>query len=90
MIGADFREALPIAGEDGTLANRMKDTAAMGNLRAKTGTLTGVSCLSGYVHTLDGEPLVFSIMINNFVGPASTARRAQDAIGVLLAGFSRK
>lgn len=90
VIGADFREALPVAGEDGTLANRMKDTAAMGNLRAKTGTLTGVSCLSGYVHTLDGEPLVFSIMINNFVGPASTARRAQDAIGVLLAGFSRK
>ncbi|MXW03517.1 MAG: D-alanyl-D-alanine carboxypeptidase/D-alanyl-D-alanine-endopeptidase [Gemmatimonadetes bacterium] len=90
LIGADFREALPVAGEDGTLANRMKDTAAMGNLRAKTGTLTGVSCLSGYVHTRDGEPLVFSIMINNFVGPASTARRAQDAIGVLLAGFSRK
>ncbi|MCY3714438.1 MAG: D-alanyl-D-alanine carboxypeptidase/D-alanyl-D-alanine-endopeptidase [Gemmatimonadetes bacterium] len=89
-IGDDFREALPVAGVDGTLANRMKDTAAMGNLRAKTGTLSGVSCLSGYVHTLDGEPLVFSIMINNFVGPASTARSAQDAIGVLLAGFSRK
>ncbi len=89
-IGDDFREALPVAGVDGTLANRMKDTAAMGNLRAKTGTLTGVSCLSGYVHTLDGEPLVFSIMINNFVGPASTARSAQDAIGALLAGFSRK
>lgn len=90
VIGADFLEALPVAGVDGTVANRMKDTAAMGNLRAKTGTLSGVSCLSGYVHTLDGEPLVFSIMINNFVGPASTARRAQDAIGVLLAGFSRK
>ncbi len=89
-IAADFLEALPVAGVDGSLRNRMKDTAAMGNLRAKTGTLSGVSCLSGYVHTLDGEPLVFSIMINNFVGPASTARGAQDAIGVLLAGFSRK
>lgn len=89
-IGADFREALPVAGVDGTLRNRMKDTAAMGNLRAKTGTLTGVSCLSGYVLTRDGEPLVFSIMMNNFVGPASTARRTQDEIGVLLAGFSRK
>ena len=89
-IGEAFREALPIAGVDGTLRNRMKDTAAMGNLRAKTGTLSGVSCLSGYVRTRDGEPLVFSIMINNFVGPASTARRTQNEIGVLLAEFSRK
>ncbi len=89
-IGGHFREALPIAGVDGSLRNRMKDTPAMGNLRAKTGTLTGVSCLSGYVTTLDGEPLVFSIMMNNYVGPASTARRVQDEIGVLLAGFSRK
>ena len=89
-IGEAFRESLPIAGVDGTLRNRMKDTAAMGNLRAKTGTLTGVSCLSGYVRTRDGEPLVFSIMINNFVGPASTARRTQNEIGVLLAEFSRK
>ena len=89
-IGGHFREALPIAGVDGSLRNRMKDTPAMGNLRAKTGTLTGVSCLSGYVYTRDGEPLVFSIMMNNFVGPASTARRTQDEIGVLLAGFSRK
>ena len=89
-IGGHFQEALAVAGVDGSLKNRMKDTAAMGNLRAKTGTLTGVSCLSGYVHTLDGEPLVFSIMMNNFVGPASTARRTQDEIGVLLAGFSRK
>lgn len=89
-IGRSFREALPIAGVDGSLRNRMKDTAAMGNLRAKTGTLTGVSCLSGYVNTRDGEPLVFSIMMNNFVGSASTARRTQDEIGVLLAEFSRK
>ena len=89
-IGPSFLEALPVAGVDGSLRNRMKDTAAMGNLRAKTGTLTGVSCLSGYVHTRDGEPLVFSIMMNNFVGPASTARRTQDEIGALLAGFSRK
>ena len=89
-IGDAFRVALPIAGVDGSLRNRMKDTAAMGNLRAKTGTLTGVSCLSGYVGTLDGETLVFSIMMNNFVVPASTARRAQDDIGALLAGFSRE
>ena len=89
-IGDDFREALAVAGVDGSLKNRMKDTAAMDNLRAKTGTLTGVSCLSGYVRTRDGEPLVFSIMMNNFVGPASTARRTQDEIGVLLSGFSRK
>ena len=83
-------EALPIAGMDGTLKNRMKGTEAEGILRAKTGTLSGASCLSGFVYTQDGEPLVFTIMMNNYVGSSATARRAQDEIGAVLAGFSRK
>lgn len=83
-------EALPIAGVDGTLQYRMNDTAAEGLLRAKTGTLSGVSCLSGFVPTQDGELLAFSIMMNNYVGSSATARRAQNDIGALLAGYSRK
>jgi len=62
-----FRNSLPIAGEDGTLANRMKNSAAYRNVTAKTGSLTGVSALSGYVTARDGHLLAFSIMVQNFV-----------------------
>ena len=84
-----FYQSLPIAGVDGTIRNRMKKTPAEGNLRAKTGTISGVSSLSGYVQTLDGERLVFSMSMQNFIYPARLYQRAQDKIGALLAGFSR-
>jgi D-alanyl-D-alanine carboxypeptidase/D-alanyl-D-alanine-endopeptidase (penicillin-binding protein 4) len=84
-----FYESLPIAGFDGTLRNRMKRTPAEGNLRAKTGSLSGVSSLSGYVRTLDGELLAFSMIMQNFMYPSRFYQRAQDKIGALLAGFSR-
>ncbi|MCX6135438.1 MAG: D-alanyl-D-alanine carboxypeptidase/D-alanyl-D-alanine-endopeptidase [Ignavibacteriales bacterium] len=84
-----FRASLPIAGVDGTLRNRMKKTPAEGNLRAKTGTISGVSSLSGYVQTLDGEVLAFSMTMQNFIFPTRLYQRAQDRIGALLAGFSR-
>jgi len=84
-----FRESLPVAGVDGTLHNRMKKTPAEGNLRAKTGTISGVSSLSGYVQTLDGETLAFSMTMQNFMYPTRLYQRAQDKIGALLAGFSR-
>jgi D-alanyl-D-alanine carboxypeptidase/D-alanyl-D-alanine-endopeptidase (penicillin-binding protein 4) len=84
-----YRESLPIAGVDGTLRNRMKKTPAEGNLRAKTGTISGVSSLSGYVQTLDGETFVFSITMQNFMYPARLYQRAEDKIGALLGGFSR-
>jgi D-alanyl-D-alanine carboxypeptidase/D-alanyl-D-alanine-endopeptidase (penicillin-binding protein 4) len=85
-------DALPIAGNPdrfvgGTLRSRMVDTAAANNLHAKTGSLTGVSALSGYVTDADGELLVFSIVSNNYL--ASTVRDVEDAIGVTLAEFSR-
>lgn len=83
-------DALPIAGVDGTLTGRMNNTLAEGNLHAKTGTLNGVSCLSGYVRTLDSELLAFSIMMQNFLTSPENYRRAQDKIGILLANFSRK
>jgi len=84
-----FYESLPIGGIDGTIKSRMNATMAEGNLRAKTGMISGVSSLSGYVRTRDNEMLAFSIMMQNFILPTSGYRRAQDRIGELLAMFSR-
>jgi len=83
-----FRDALPIAGVDGTLKTRMRGTPAAGNLRAKTGTINGVASLSGYVITAAGEHLVFSIILNNYPEESSSRRSFIDAIAVLLASFA--
>ena len=83
-----FEASLPIAGALG-LSNRMKGTPAEGNARAKTGSMTGVRGLSGYVTSADGEPLVFSILANNFEIPAATVNNTTDAIVVRLASFRR-
>lgn len=85
-----YRDALPIAGVDGTLKNRMKGTPAAGNVRAKTGTLRWASALSGYVTTAAGEHLAFAILLNRY-HPAERdppPRQDLDAIAVLLAGFT--
>ena len=84
-----FVAALPIAGRDGGLSNRMKDTPAEDNARAKTGSMTGVRGLSGYVTSADGEPLVFSILANNFDSAPDTITKTADAIVVRLARFRR-
>jgi serine-type D-Ala-D-Ala carboxypeptidase/endopeptidase (penicillin-binding protein 4) len=83
-----FREALPIAGVDGTLRNRMKGTAAAGNVRAKTGSLSSVASLSGYVTSAAGERLAFSMMLNNYPDASAVRKDSIDAIAVLLASFS--
>ena len=83
-----FRESLPIAGVDGTLRNRMKGTVAENNVRAKTGTLSSASSLSGFVTTAAGEELVFSIMVNNYPRDASPVSNCIDPIAVLLASFT--
>ena len=70
-------------------ANRMRDTPAQGNVRAKTGTMSNIRSLAGYVTTRDGEQLAFVIMLNNFEGTGAAATEAVDAIAVRLAGFSR-
>lgn len=85
---AQFREALPIAGVDGTLRTRMRGTPAEGNVRAKTGSLSSVASLSGYVTTAGGEHLVFSMMLNNYPDAAAVRRDSIDAIAVLLASFT--
>jgi D-alanyl-D-alanine carboxypeptidase/D-alanyl-D-alanine-endopeptidase (penicillin-binding protein 4) len=84
-----WMRALPIAGVDGTLDGRMKGTPAEGNVRAKTGTMSNVRSLAGYVTTRDGEHLAFAIIVNNFEGTGAQATQAIDAIAVRLAGFSR-
>jgi D-alanyl-D-alanine carboxypeptidase/D-alanyl-D-alanine-endopeptidase (penicillin-binding protein 4) len=101
-----YRNALPIAGVDGTLEKRMKGTPAAGNVRAKTGSLRYVFTLSGYVMTAAGGRLAFSIMLNNYYNaersaalrdpsleprnPIPQPREDLDAIAVMLASFTGK
>jgi len=84
-----FITALPVAGVDGTIAGRMKDTRAQGNARAKTGSIANARALSGYVTSADGEPLVFSMIVNNFNVPQSEADAVIDRAVVRLAEFRR-
>ncbi|NOY78110.1 MAG: D-alanyl-D-alanine carboxypeptidase/D-alanyl-D-alanine-endopeptidase [Calditrichaeota bacterium] len=88
-VSSEYLTSLPIAGVDGTLQKRMIGTAAQGKLRAKTGSLRGVSSLSGYVPTQDGDVWAFSMLMQNFVGSASPYRAVQDSIGVWMAKFHR-
>ncbi len=69
-------DSLPIAGRDGTLDNRMRHSAARGRCHAKTGSLIGVSALSGYCNTRSGRIAVFSILMNGV--NVNAARRIQD------------
>lgn len=85
-----FLYSLSIAGVDGTLKNRMKDTEAKNNVYAKTGTLNNVSTLAGYAISRDNELLIFYIAMNNFKGDASPYRKRQDRICELICQFSRK
>lgn len=82
-----FHSTLPVAGTSDGL-RRMYRTAAADNLHAKTGTIDGVSALSGYVRAANGELIAFSIISNN-VPSEWRAKRIEDAIGARLAAFSR-
>ncbi len=87
---AVYQAALPIAGVDGTLRDRMNGTVAAGKVRAKTGSLTWASALSGYVTTAAGEHLAFSLLLNRYHDSDSAHEKTGDldAIAVLLAGFT--
>jgi D-alanyl-D-alanine carboxypeptidase/D-alanyl-D-alanine-endopeptidase (penicillin-binding protein 4) len=85
-----FRNALPIAGVDGTLRNRMKGTAAENNVRAKTGSLSSAASLAGYVTTGAGERLAFAVMVNNYPEDVEPRVMVIDPIAVLLASFAGK
>ena len=72
-------DALPIAGVDGTLKDRMKKTPAQGNVHAKTGTVSGISSLAGYCTAANGHQLCFAI-INQGVLKVSDGRNLQDSL----------
>jgi D-alanyl-D-alanine carboxypeptidase/D-alanyl-D-alanine-endopeptidase (penicillin-binding protein 4) len=82
-----WRDALTIAGVDGTLKSRMVGTRAANNLRGKTGTIDQVSALSGYVTTAAGEQLIVSFVVNGVnVGRDRTSM--MDDVVVNLANFN--
>jgi serine-type D-Ala-D-Ala carboxypeptidase/endopeptidase (penicillin-binding protein 4) len=84
-----FSASLPVAGKDGTTATRMRRSRAEGNAMAKTGSISNVRSLSGYVRTRDGEMLTFSILANDFVIPAAAVNWMQDLAVEVLANFTR-
>lgn len=71
---------LPVAGRDGTLSDRFSGTRAAGRIRAKTGSMAGVSTLSGYAARPGGETWAFAILVNNYRGEAGQVRAAMDRI----------
>ena len=85
---AELLSALSLAGKDGILKSRFAPNPP--NLRAKSGTMAGISTLSGYLQTADGEPLAFSIMINGFTEKAAFYKAdVEDPICTFLAKLSR-
>lgn len=84
--GEDFIQDLALAGHEGTVADRMHGTAAYGRCRTKTGTITGVSNLSGYCFNRSGRVMVFSVLMNG-VSNLSLAHLDQDRIASAVAGY---
>ena len=85
-IGEDFIEDLALSGHEGTTVGRMKGTPAYGRCRLKTGTLTGVSNLSGYCFNADGRIMAFSTLMGS-VGNTETAHVYQDMIAGAVAAY---
>ena len=85
-----FASTLPVAGKDGSLASRLKRTRAEGNALAKTGSISNVRALSGFVRSRDGEMLVFAILSNDFVIPAATVNWIADLGVEILSNFTRR
>jgi D-alanyl-D-alanine carboxypeptidase/D-alanyl-D-alanine-endopeptidase (penicillin-binding protein 4) len=87
----DFLDALPVGGVDGTLRRRFHNTAAAGNVAAKTGTLRWAHALSGYITTAAGERLAFSIMLNRFAAaPGRSGHDEIDPIVLMMAGYASR
>ncbi len=85
-IGDDFVQSLALTGHEGTVADRMRGTAAFGRCRTKTGTLTGISNLSGYCFNRSGKLTIFSILMGS-VRDLGLAHYEQDQIAAEIAGY---
>ena len=79
-----FRGSLPVAGREGTVADRMEGTAAEGNCATKTGTLSDVAALSGYCEA-DNHTIAFSILFND--ANVDAARAAQDRMAAAISRY---
>lgn len=82
-----WKETLPIAGIDGTLRRRMRGSKAEGNVRAKTGTISNVRGLSGYLSTLNGEEIVFSFLVNGHLLKSKDTELITDRVLSLIAEY---
>jgi D-alanyl-D-alanine carboxypeptidase/D-alanyl-D-alanine-endopeptidase (penicillin-binding protein 4) len=82
-----FYDALPIAGVDGSLRNRMKGTAAAGKIHAKTGSVANARSLSGYATTADDHVILFSLLANNWTTNQAAVDSVHNRIAVLLASL---
>ncbi len=89
QVYAPFYDALPVSGVDGTLKNRMKQGKTYRSVRAKTGAVTGVSALAGYLTTEEGKPLAFVVLHQNLLKVAP-ARAFQDELCELLVTVSKR
>jgi serine-type D-Ala-D-Ala carboxypeptidase/endopeptidase (penicillin-binding protein 4) len=88
-VGQMYRDSLPLSGISGSLKNRMKGTLAQGIVRAKTGSLSGVASLSGYINPPQYSPLVFSIILNQHDRPTSQMVKVIDEIVIVLARLQK-
>ncbi len=75
---AAFRNSLPVAGKDGTLRNRFRNTSAEGRVFAKTGYIGSVVALAGYLQRTDGTELVFAVLVNHYTAPTGQVQAAVD------------
>lgn len=87
-LGPEFAAALSVAGRDGTLRSRFREDGMQGRVRGKTGTLDGVTCLSGYVRATDRETYAFTFLVNELEGATSRVRRAHERLVVTVAGVA--
>ncbi|WP_084104831.1 D-alanyl-D-alanine carboxypeptidase/D-alanyl-D-alanine-endopeptidase [Demequina sp. NBRC 110056] len=85
-VTADVLDLLPVGGLEGTVATRFEGTDAAGALRAKTGSLTGVTALAGTVQTADGRLLAFAVLADGMPYGQAGPRAAMDALVQTLAG----
>lgn len=76
----DWMSLLPVGGRDGTLSRRFGEAPGTGRVFAKTGSLSHVSALSGYIQRTDGRWIAFSILVNNYNAPTAEVRGVMDRI----------